>query len=1211
MHIHEVIIDGFKSYAKRTVISGFDPQFNAITGLNGTGKSNILDSICFVLGISNLSQVRAGNLQELVYKQGQAGVTKASVTIVFNNPDPNNSPIGYDTVKQITVTRQIVIGGKNKYMINGKTVQQSEIQNMFHSVQLNVNNPHFLIMQGRITKVLNMKPVEILSMIEEAAGTKMFQRNKENAMKTIEKKQLKVDELSKCMDDEINPQLDHLREQQQHFTVYESNSNELDRLEHFSIASEYQGFQKIVDQNITGKKAIEDEKSAMEITQQDKTKESEECAGKIEEMSTLLKDEKKDEFTNLKKNEEDVSKELVKVKTLLKNHKETVTAEKETAIALERQVDGANESLLIKEGELLKSDKELEKKETEATVADKEATNKRDRHQNALAGVADESSADVLSLPEQVATWEKKAREAQSQLQQGSQRSDHAKKQLKILKTSIKTEQNTHENAIKEENSLKIDINSAQDKLSKNSYDKNEEESLRQKSTDLTVSSNSLQDEMVDISTKLEARLNFNFQDPEKGFDRSKIKGLVGRLINVNNPDTAVALEIAAGGKLFNLVVDTEQTGKLLLQKGGLKSRVTILPLNKINNRCVDPVKVQFAKDFASSKHSSAHLALELIGFDQEVKRAMEHTFGNVIVCDNSDTAKEIAFHKNVRTKTVTHEGDVYDPSGTMTGGANKNLGNLLSRISDLSIIKTKLEVQLKELAATDKLLERIDSKAIMIKDIEGDIENKRYALTICQEKLAESHYMRITVEVENLENQLLVLEEDSKSLKDIDVKASDELKRLKDTEKYVKKQRETAMKELEVAVKKSQKGASLIREELVKCVNKRDGLFAEVAGLKKDMISQKEQLVICTSGLERYEQEVKDFILQLDNVKLKYEEAKKLKTEKEIEISECSLEIKNLQQQKNRSDKICDSVCKELSKIALRLAAWEKTHKDAKKNLEVLSKKHTWIEREKEFFGRKGSEYDFEARDVVECQNRLDMLQEEQKRLEKKINKKVQGMLESAEGEFNELNKKKQIIVNDKLKIEAVIEELDIKKAAALQTTWVKVNRDFGSIFTMLLPGTHAKLEPPEGGGVADGLEVRVAFNGVWKDSLTELSGGQRSLLALSLILSLLLFKPAPMYILDEVDAALDLSHTQNIGMMLRTHFSASQFIVVSLKEGMFNNANVIFRTRFIDGVSAVTRTVVGGKNRNNQLQIEDDDEEENIVPKKKGKTGTKITKI
>lgn len=94
MHIKEVVIDGFKSYATRTVLQGFDQQFNAITGLNGSGKSNILDAICFVLGISNLSQVRVSNLQELVYKQGQAGVTKASVTLVFSNVDKKGRCVG-------------------------------------------------------------------------------------------------------------------------------------------------------------------------------------------------------------------------------------------------------------------------------------------------------------------------------------------------------------------------------------------------------------------------------------------------------------------------------------------------------------------------------------------------------------------------------------------------------------------------------------------------------------------------------------------------------------------------------------------------------------------------------------------------------------------------------------------------------------------------------------------------------------------------------------------------------------------------------------------------------------------------------------------------------------------------------------------------------------------------------------------------------------
>merc|ERR1711973_753723 len=139
----------------------------------------------------------------------------------------------------------------------------------------------------------------------------------------------------------------------------------------------------------------------------------------------------------------------------------------------------------------------------------------------------------------------------------------------------------------------------------------------------------------------------------------------------------------------------------------------------------------------------------------------------------------------------------------------------------------------------------------------------------------------------------------------------------------------------------------------------------------------------------------------------------------------------------------------------------------------------------------------------------------------------------------------------------------------------------------------------------ILDGLEVKVAFgtdandNPIWKESLSELSGGQRSLLALSLILSLLLFKPAPLYILDEIDAALDLSHAQNIGILISKYFAKSQFIVVSLKEGMFTNANVIFRTSFIDGVSAVKRSVgVGLRNnadKENRGNNADDDSNHN----------------
>ena len=162
---------------------------------------------------------------------------------------------------------------------------------------------------------------------------------------------------------------------------------------------------------------------------------------------------------------------------------------------------------------------------------------------------------------------------------------------------------------------------------------------------------------------------------------------------------------------------------------------------------------------------------------------------------------------------------------------------------------------------------------------------------------------------------------------------------------------------------------------------------------------------------------------------------------------------------------------------------------------------------------------------------------------------------------------------MKDKLNIQKAIEELDKKRKEALEKVFNVTTESLNKIYKTLLPGTMARLEQIDKYDLMKGVHLRVAFNGVWKKSLSELSGGQSSLLALSLILALLRYKPAPIYIFDEIDAALDLSHTANLGIMLKNHFPQSQFIVVSLKDGMFNNANVLYKVNYVDGSSRVER--------------------------------------
>lgn len=134
---------------------------------------------------------------------------------------------------------KVLMGGRTKYIVNGHNAQQQTVQNLFQSVALNINNPHFLIMQGRITKVLNMKPTEILSMVEEAAGTRMFEDRKVKAFATMAKKERKVEEINTILREEIAPKLDKLRNEKRTYLDYQKTEAEMERLNRLMVAYEY------------------------------------------------------------------------------------------------------------------------------------------------------------------------------------------------------------------------------------------------------------------------------------------------------------------------------------------------------------------------------------------------------------------------------------------------------------------------------------------------------------------------------------------------------------------------------------------------------------------------------------------------------------------------------------------------------------------------------------------------------------------------------------------------------------------------------------------------------------------------------------------------------------------------------------------------------------------------------------------------------------
>nr|AGH55761.1 SMC2 [Brachionus calyciflorus] len=851
MYIKEISIDGFKSYAQQTVVSQFDPHFNAITGLNGSGKSNILDSICFVLGISNLTQVRATHLQELIYKGGNAGITKATVSITFDNMDKNQSPPGYQDYEEITITRQISVGNKHKYLINGQNATAQRVSDLFCSVQLNVNNPNFLIMQGKITKVLNMKPVEILSMIEEAAGTKTYD--------------------------------------------------------------------------------------------------------------------------------------------------------------------------------------------------------------------------------------------------------------------------------IKKANSLRY------------------------------------------------PQLNFEYKDPEPNFDRSKVKGLVCSLFKIKDPKFSTAIETAAGGKLFNLVVDTDKTGKLILQKGELKRKVTIAPLNQIRGYPPSERVVKAAKDLVG--YDNVHTALSLIEYDPVYKTLMEYVFGSKLVCFNLDTAKTVAFNPQVMTTTITLDGDTFDPEGTLSGGSRGERANFLAKISELKQDSEEVRLKQEEMSKLDIDLRKEKEISIQYSRIKNDFDIQVNQLNLAKINLEQTSHHQKMEKINSLTEEIKTQQEESenstKELEALKVKLIDLEERVKNQGKNdIEKEKAKAQKKIDDAKKNfenKQQSSSQIQHD-------HKTITLEIGVLRKEINGFNEELEKLEQNVNNLNEEIESKTSQINEMKTQedkllglYNERKEIIREKHRVLDSKSKEIDRLVKEKN-------SIELKIKELDHRKSDLKNQLKNSEERLEMLVRENPWIEDDRKLFGQTNSIYDFARQNMKEVNHRLHELKNRKDKLSKQVDMRAMGMLAKKEEEYEELTKKRQIVLNDRATLETTIEDLEKIKEVLIKA-FESINKDLGNIFKTLLPGAFAKLEWVNRNSLLDGVEFKVAFGDVWKESLTELSGGQRSLVALSLILSLLLYNPAPLYILDEVDAALDTSHTQNIGLMIKKYFKASQFVIVSLKDGMFNNANVLFKTKLVDGVSTIQR--------------------------------------
>ncbi|SCP03297.1 structural maintenance of chromosomes protein 2, putative [Plasmodium malariae] len=1200
MHIEEIILDGFKSYPTKTVIGPFHPQFNAITGLNGSGKSNVLDAICFVMGINNLSLIRVNRLDELIYKQGQAGITKGSVTIKFNNeekPSPLQEP--YRDMKNITITRQIVLGGRNRYLLNSHNAKPKDISDFFQSLKLNINNPHFLIMQGKITKVINMKPVELLGLIEESSGTKLYEVKRTNAINLMVKKDQKLSEINKVLVEEIEPTLVKLKKEKEEYNKFISNSEEIEKYEKVEIAYKYYVAKNMMQKNQEKieeatneqkdlEKDIKDIEKEIEKYKQEKEKLTSETSVASVPMKLLIeeKEQLEKKISHLKSESKIEHKEKEKEKKKKEGIKKEIKRIENKLDDYQKNDENNNKNL--------KSYEDLQKK----IQLLKEELNEKQNTINCLLSAGTNNNQYTGSFREQLKNYKTSLSKTETQINNLLQNSKHLEKEI----INLKDQRKKYENEFNEINKEKEIENKKKESCEKELQKLNEEYNNLEELSTLQEERNSLCNDIERLQQELQVLKNI-VNNIKIGYDipnnmkPSDVLGQIYKLIKIKKEydNTALAVHLILGSKLSYILVHNKENSKSLFEYNNFSKgnrRVTLLPLEDcIVSRDLNEKSVEECRKFVGlDAHDKKEVIyfLDIMEYDKKLEKLIKYLFNGTLICSNVDICKKITYNTNRKLSypTITLEGDKFDTSGSMSGGSNKNINLFLVHYEKYENKKKEYyekENKLKEINEKLAILEKAEERK---KKINKDIQIYTNNLSNMENRMETSKYGSICQKIEQSKEEIDKGRKELSELYEEQKKLTEIIRKIeKDILEYEndKDKKEEHLKE---AVKKLKNKIKQLEAEEHKKKEEVDDVLLQIENYKKQMEKESNDLVNSDETINEIEKKINEIENNINTTKEELKGLEKKITELQISFSSYDIEIKQVVKKIEDLEKKRSKDMLKLKKLENTLTDLQTDFKAGSDTIKQLNKTHVWIESYEPLFNKKYTPYDFEnfRHDVI--QKKIQTLQNEQNKLSININRKAVQMYEQVQEDYKDLITKKSQVEEDKKKIQEVIADLDVKKSESLLAMYQQINDYFQAIFSTLLNNAQAKLSVVDG-DLSNGIEMKIAFNNNWKESLTELSGGQRSLLALSLILALLKVRTVPMYILDEIDAALDLNHTQNIGDMIRTQFPHSQFIIVSLKEGMFSHADVLFKMRFIDGISTVNRHSLDVRQSTNKKEV------------------------
>ena len=1166
MILKKLVLTGFKSFCDKTEFE-FGQEVTCIVGPNGCGKSNVVDAVKWVLGEQSAKSLRGSHMQDMIFNgsatRRSSGI--AQVDLVFDNHDHRLNL----EMAEVAVSRRLYRSGESEYLLNFEPCRLKDIKELFFDTGVGMD-AYSVIEQGRVDVLLQSNPTERRMIFEEAAGISKYKARRKEAQRKLERTEqnlLRVADIT----EELEKRLRSVKVQAGKAKRFQEFDRRLRELRSAHALSEYHRLSDVHSDTTSRVAGYTDQSaeiraqlSSCEARQSDTATQTLQLDQSIDECN-LKTTQLKSEMTALQERAQSAERYREEQQQMLENLHKRAEQERARLDKIEHTIRSEEARLPTLQAERDRSDKRIEEltgrdqtlardvTESESLLAD-EKSGLIDllRQSSKLHNEITELDVHRKSLVSQRNRLQTRDEQIRQLLEEAHRRKTEAHNHLEAIEELTRQE----EQRMEEKECAAVRLSQARDETTQ------QLSKLMAESSALISQQELLQDlerKMEGIAQPVRELLQRKAADPQD----PRFAAICGTLADVITTEKEHAPIIEAALEHWTQYLVVENTEAFLSLNGdldSLKGRLHVL--------CADRLSpVMDGRDFTDQTGYVCR-AIDLVKFPEELEYISRSLLGRTIVVESLEQAMDLGRSAVQGYEFVTLKGEVVDSQGRMSLGPKPEKTGLISRKSSLQYVAARLQTVEADRDRLQEELTRLDAELAHLGKVTQDLRaaiHKNQAVRAQSQtelQLAQQEISRLTTERPTIANEVEMIQLEMASAGEQSSRTQQSLTELQEQND----RREAGTQSYQQKIETLTVERNRLREEWTESRVAVGQLAEKAAAIQETIYSLRSTFESAGQSFEDHERQIAECRNHVEQSTKLIEESQANLAELTQELAQheaASLELRRRRESLRVSSEELSEQAKELRS---RLSETEdRLHAEQIKLQEVVVRRDELRNRVRDELGidleSAHKSYDPQDRQWEELESEIAELREKLARLGN-VNLDAIGELDELQTRIEFLTCQQQDLEDSRRQLEDLIQRLNAESRERFTKSFEEIRTHFQQLFRKLFGGGKADLvlDPSCDDILEAGIDVLARPPGKELQSISLLSGGEKALTAIALLLSIYKTKPSPFVLLDEVDAALDEANNERFNKIVSEFADDSQFIIITHSKRTMHIAGTLY---------------------------------------------------